>query len=68
MTKTKVSYKITAFADEREVAECEVDTIVKTWLKISELKHHYEHSDNFDSIRIITYVNNETVSEEWINM
>ena len=68
MTKTKVSYELTAFADERKISEYEVDTVVKVSLKISELKRRYENHGDFDSIQIITYVNNKYVSEEWYYM
>lgn len=68
MNKTKVSYKITAFADERKVYECEVNTTTGLCLKVVSLKYRYENDGNFDSIRIITYVNDEPVSEEWNHM
>lgn len=68
MTKTKVSYKITAFADERKVSECEVDTVADIYLKIAALKYRYEIDGDFDSIQIITYINDKYVSEEWNNM
>ena len=68
MIKTKVSYEITSFADERKVSECKCDTVNDLYIEIEALKYHYEHNGNFDSIRIITYVNNEPISEEWSHM